>query len=243
MDNTKHRKKQYIEDESILTWESAMSDTNTEKLLPFWVHLTEEEKNEVKSWWSVQSFKKEQLIISSDAACMGVVVVLKGGVRVCLISDEGREITLYRLKKGGCCVTTASCVISQITFETVVSATEDTELLVIPAPLCARLAESNIYFRCFMFETETQRFSQAIWAIQQILFKRFDQRLAQYLITHCEATGGFDLRMTQEEVARDVNSAREVVARMLRCFTEEGYVEVKRGHIIIKNIDGLRDLL
>ncbi len=211
--------------------------------IPFWEHLTQEERTLVADRVMVREFKKNQLISSSDTTCMGIVMILKGGVRICLLSEEGREITLYRLAKGDCCVTTASCVIRQITFDTVVSATEDTALLVVPAAICARLVNDNIYVKAFLYETETERFSQVIWAIQELLFKRFDQRLAAYLVGAYEKSGSVDLKMTQEEIARDVNSAREVVARMLRQFSEDGLVEVKRGHIVLLDPEGLRELL
>ncbi len=174
---------------------------------------------------------------------MGIVYVISGSIRVCLMSDEGREITLYRISEGECCVTTASCVIRQITFDTVVSADRETSLLVIPADICSYLSGANVYVKLFMYETEVGRFSQAIWVIQEILFRRFDQRLAGYLISAYEAGGSEELRITQEEIARDVNSAREVVARMLRQFVSEGLVEVMRGRIILRNIEGLHALL
>ncbi|MCR5090607.1 MAG: Crp/Fnr family transcriptional regulator [Oscillospiraceae bacterium] len=212
-------------------------------LLPFWKHLSPEEKKSVTDRSSVRSFNDGQIISSSDTSCMGIVLILEGGIRVCLLSEEGREITLYRLEEGDCCVTTASCVIRQISFDTVVYAHGRTSMLVIPSDVCQHLSESNIYLRCFLYETETGRFSQAIWVIQQILFRRFDQRLADYLLSESEKKGTTDLKMTQEEIARDVNSAREVVARMLRHFSAEGLVEVRRGHLLLLNPDGLRDLL
>ena len=222
-----------------------MDESSKERNLlqtPFWKHLTEKERDMIFQQSHIKLFKKGQLISSSDSSCMGIVFVIKGGIRVSLLSDEGREITLYRLSEDECCVTTASCVIQQITFDTVVSASEETKLLVIPALVCSQLSKSNIYFRAFIYETETERFSQAVWVIQELLFKRFDQRLSAYLLAEYERTGNADLHLTQEEIARNVNSAREVVERMLRHFISEGFVEVKRGHILLKDIDGLKKI-
>jgi len=213
------------------------------EILPFWGNLTESEKDMITRGFALKEFGRNQMISSSDSSCVGMIFVLEGGIRASLISDEGREITLYRLSAGECCVTTASCVISEITFETVVSAVSKTKMLVIPSTMCSYLAEENIYFRAFMFETETKRFSQAIWVIQQLLFKRFDQRLAAYLLSEYEKSGKEDLKLTQEEIARNVNSAREVVARMLRHFADEGLVEVRRGHIILKDTESIRKLI
>ncbi len=211
-------------------------------IVPFWDRLSPEEQEAVERSLLIRTFEEGQIISSSDSSCMGMVFVLEGEIRVSLISEEGREITLYRVGKGDCCVTTASCVIRQITFDTVVSAGAPTRLLVIPAALFGRLSESNIYVRAFMFETETRRFSQAIRVIQQMLFRSFDRRLASYLISQYEERGSSDLETTQEEIARNVNSAREVVARMLRRFSDRGLVEVRRGHVLLRDPEGLRRL-
>ena len=211
--------------------------------IPFWANLTPEEKAIVSQRAITKRFSKNQLISSNSSACLGVILILSGGIRVSLISNEGREVTLYRAHANEFCVSTASCVIHQLTFETIVTAEEDTRVLVIPSSICERLMNSNIHVRAFIFERETERYSQTIWAIQQMLFKRFDQRLASYFINTYRNSGKTEIKKTQEEIARDVNSAREVVARMLREFASKGFVEIKRGKIILRNIDGLKKML
>ncbi len=211
--------------------------------IPFWANLSSEEKALVSQRALTKSFNKDQIITSDRSACLGIILILKGGIRVSLISDEGREITLYRAHANEFCVSTASCVIHQLTFETIVTAEEDTTVLVIPSSITARLIESNIHVRAFIFERETERYSQTIWAIQQMLFKRFDQRLASYLLSAHKQNGSDEVKKTQEEIARDVNSAREVVARMLKDFAAKGLVEIKRRKIVLKNAEGLKKLL
>jgi CRP/FNR family transcriptional regulator len=211
--------------------------------IPFWANLSSEEKAIVSQRALTKHFNKDQIASSNSSACLGVILILSGGIRVSLISDEGREITLYRAKAGEFCVSTASCVIRQLTFEAIVTAEEDTTVLVIPSSITSRLMESNVHVRAFVFERETERYSQTIWAIQQMLFKRFDQRLASYFIDVYISSGSAEIKKTQEEIARDVNSAREVVARTLKDFAAKGLVEIKRGKIVIKNAEGLKKLL
>ena len=211
--------------------------------IPFWANLSSEEKAIVSQRAITKRFNKDQIVSSNSAACLGIILILSGGIRVSLISDEGREITLYRAHAGEFCVSTASCVIHQLTFETIVTAEDDTTVLVIPSSITARLVESNIHVRAFIFERETERYSQTIWAIQQMLFKKFDQRLASYFIDAYTNTDNAEIKKTQEEIARDVNSAREVVARMLKDFAAKGLVEIKRGKIVLKNIEGLKKLV
>ena len=211
--------------------------------IPFWANLSSEEKAIVSQRVIKKRFNKNQIISSNSTACLGIIFILIGEIRISLISDEGREVTLYRAHAGEFCVSTASCVIHQLTFETIVTAEEDTTVLVIPSSITSRLMESNVHVRAFVFERETERYSQTIWAIQQMLFKKFDQRLAAYIIEAYQSTGKPEIKKTQEEIARDVNSAREVVARMLQEFAAKGLVEIRRGKIVLKNIEGLKKLV
>lgn len=211
--------------------------------LPYWNNLTEEEKVIVQENAYLKAVSANELITASDTECMGMVYILDGEIRVSMISEEGREITLFRVPKGDSCVTTASCVIRQITFDTLVSAAKDTQLLVVPSVIFSKLVKDNIYVKTYMYEKETERFSSAMWAMQQILFKKFDARLAEYLLEELHKTGSNEIKQTQEEIARNVNSAREVVARMLRQFASDGLITVKRGVIIIEKIEELEKII
>ena len=210
--------------------------------IPFWANLSSDEKAIVSQRALTKRFNKDQIVSSNTSSCLGVVLILNGGIRVSLISDEGREITLFRVHVGEFCISTASCVIRQLTFDTVVTAEDDATVLVIPSSVIAKLVESNVHVRAFVFEKETERFSQTMWAIQHMLFKKFDQRLASYLVAEFEKSGKTEIKKTQEEIARDVNSAREVVARMLKEFAAKGLVEIKRGKILLRNVDALRKM-
>ena len=78
--------------------------------------------------------------------------------------------------------------------------------------------------------------------MEQILFKKFDRRLAEFLLS-CRAKSGKDeIVMTQEAIAAEVNTAREVVARMLKRFAADNLVELKRGKIILKDIKALEKI-
>ena len=94
-----------------------------------------------------------------------MLLILSGEIRTYLLSDEGREVTLFRLYPGELCVLSASCVISQITFDTQMTAGPDTDVLIIPANVISALKEKNLYVRCFLYELATKRFSDVMWAI------------------------------------------------------------------------------
>lgn len=210
--------------------------------LDFWEKLSEKEKDTVRNNCVMREYKKGQIIHGGERECLGMITVISGETRTCIISEEGREVTLFRLYEGDSCVLSASCVIDEITFETLVIAQQDTKLLIITAGAFASVTQSNIYARCYMYELITQRFSAVMWTMQMILFKGYDRRLASFLISEYEKSGSRTISMTHEEIAQHTNSAREVVARMLKRFVTEGLVEIKRGSVTLVDINALYKL-
>ena len=210
--------------------------------LPFWSSLSEDEKERVRQRAFVNHYEKGNIINNCNNECLGMLLVLSGEIRTYLLSEEGREVTLFRLYSGDLCVLSATCVISQITFETQMIAQQDTKVLIIPVDVIAALKEKNIYAKCFLYELATKRFSDVMWAMQQILFKGLDRRLAEFLLAEAELTDSNVIHMTHEQIAQHISSAREAVARMFKHFAEDGLVDVKRGAITLLDTDGLRNL-
>ena len=207
--------------------------------LPFWPKLEPKEREYLIQTAGRRSFQKKDLIHSHNAQCLGMFRVLKGIVRIFILSEEGREVTLFRVHEGETCVLAASCFIKSITFDTQLVAETDCELLVVGGTAFSLLSQ-NVHVRCYMFEKATEHFSSVMWSMQQILFAKFDQRLATFLLEEHDRTGKSTVKMSQEEIAQHTSSAREVVARMLKRFSADGLVEVRRGEILLKDIPALR---
>lgn len=210
--------------------------------LPFWKLLTDSEKELVRQNAVIRLYKKGTRVYSSERECLGMLFVMQGEMRTYLLSEEGREVTLFRIYPNDLCVLSASCVISQISFDTQMSAQKDTEALIIPPNIVLFLKEKNLSVRCFLYELATKRFSDVMWAMQQILFKRLDQRLALFLMQESQRLGTDTIHMTHEQIAQQISSAREAVARMLKQFSEDGLVELKRGAIRLLDQKGLKAL-
>lgn len=211
--------------------------------LPFWAQMNDSERELVRLHTTKRSYARGELIHGGGSECLGMVLVLSGLARTFVLSEEGREVTLYRLGAGDCCVLSASCVISQITFETLMAAEQDTELLIVASGAFGELTKQNINVRCFMYEQAISRFSDVMWAMQNVLFRRFDQRLAAFLLEEYKRTSSREIKMTHEQIAQNTSSAREVVARMLKRFASDGLVEMRRGTIRLADVDGLKKLL
>ncbi len=214
------------------------------KNLPFWNKLSAQEQSHCEMSAVINHYEAGTYLLGGceNQSYLGLIHILSGELRAFVLSEEGREITLFRLKAGDTCVLSASCVLSQITFETQLCVTNDAEVLILPSAVFSKLMESNIYVRCYTYELATERFSTVMWVMQQIIFYGFDKRLAHFFLTEYKRTGQREIRMTQEEIAESTNSAREVVARMLRQFASDGLIESKRGVVKLKDIEGLEKI-
>ena len=94
----------------------------------------------------------------------------------------------------------------------------------------------------FAYRLATERFSDVMWTMQQILFMSFDKRLAIFLLDESASLGSDTIKLTHEQIAKLLGSAREVVSRMLKYFAEEGYVRLSRGTVTITDKKALREL-
>ena len=210
--------------------------------LSFWNNLTDNEKETASRGSVIKKYTKGSYIYGFTDACLGVVYVKQGSIRVYITSDEGREITLFHIAKDDTCILSSACALSGVSLDVQMVAESDTEFLAIGAGTFEKLARSNIYVKSYAYELTAKRLSSVVWILEQILFAHFDSRMAQFLISVYERTGSKMIKMTQEAIAREVNSAREVVARMLKQFENDGIISVRRGTITIKDLNALEKI-
>jgi len=212
-----------------------------EEYFPFWNALPEKDKETFcRSCISVRYEKGTTIHDSSE--CTGVIIIKSGCLRLYILSEDGKEITLYRLYPGDICMLSASCVLDTITFDVFVDAEEDSECHVVSGCAFADVANRIQEVKIFALETAVSRFSDVMWVMQQILFMSMDKRLAIFLLDEMALHGSDTIKYTHEQIAKYMGSAREVVTRMLKYFAAEGIVEVTRKGVIILDKARLRTL-
>lgn len=213
-----------------------------QELYSFWENLTPEEQESFISCSSVRNYERGSFIHSDRDECLGVFAVLSGQARVYIQSDQGREVTLFRAEQGEVCTLSASCVMSEITFDIYVEAAADSRLLITRSGCIRRFMETNTYVENYIYRQTAERFSDVMWAMSQILFSSFDKRLASYLEDERRKTGSLSITATHDQIARNLGSAREVVSRMLKYFEKEGLVTLSRGTVTITDVPRLKAL-
>ncbi|MCI9306504.1 MAG: Crp/Fnr family transcriptional regulator [Lachnospiraceae bacterium] len=209
------------------------------EIFPFWEEITEGDRDYICRHSMSVTYEKGAGVHDGNE-CSGVIFVCSGSLRLSMISDDGKDITLYRLHKGDMCMLSASCVLKSITFDVFINAEEDSRCYVISGPAYAAVSERNPSIKIFSLEAAVSRFSDVMWVMQQILFMSMDKRLAIFLTDESARTGSDTITLTHEQIARYMGSAREVVSRMLKYFANEGIVEVSRKGIRILDKKRLR---
>ena len=216
---------------------------NYDELFPFWSQLTDAEKHVIENAVYVEKFDKGMLMHRTDGSCKGLMTVLNGLLRIYILSEEGREITLFRVNTEEVCVLSASCLMDAITFDVLIEATEDTEVLVLPAAILNQVIQQNLQVELYLYKSATEKFSDVMWTMQQILFLKIDQRVAQFLWDEMVQKNSMTLSITHDEIARYIGSAREVVTKVLKYMVKEGALELKRGTITVLDKEKLRSYM
>lgn len=215
-----------------------------ESYFPIWDQLNITQQNQIAGHLIARSVKKGALVHGGGAECTGLLLVKSGQLRAYLLSEDGHEITLYRLFDRDLCLFSASCMLRGIQFGIVVQAEKDTALWVIPAEVYQSVMERSAPAANFTNEVMAARFSEVMWLIEQIMWKSLDKRVASFLLEESAIEGAGRLKLTHETIANHLGTHREVITRMLRYFQSEGLVKLSRGAVELldsKGLEALRD--
>ncbi len=209
---------------------------------PIYHKLTLKEQALLKSSVSKRRVAAGTMMHNGADDCVGLFILSSGQLRAYILSDEGKEITLYRLFERDICLFSASCIMSSIQFDITIEAEKDSELWIIPPDIYKELMDSSAIVAGYTNQIMATRFSEVMWLMEQIMWKSFDKRLAAFLLEESALEESSVLHLTHEKIANHLGTAREVVTRMLRYFQSEQMVRLTRGAIEITDRQKLKAL-
>jgi CRP/FNR family transcriptional regulator len=212
-----------------------------EQYFPFWKTLSEKDQRYLCENTAEEHFEKEQPV-HNNMGCAGLFIVRSGRLRIYMLSEDGKEITLYCLAPGELCMLAASCVLQSITFDVYVDAEMPSDCYRISAAAFGDVSERYLEVKNYGLEIAVQRFSDVMWVMQQIVFMSMDKRLAIFLLDECSVNSSNTVMLTHEQIARHLGTAREVITRLLKQFANDGIVQVTRKEIIIIDKNRLRSI-
>ena len=212
------------------------------QFFPVFEKLTPSQQQMVLDYTAVKTVPAGTVVHNGAVECTGFLLVRSGQLRAYTMSEEGREVTIYRLFDHDCCLFSAACIMSSLQFEVIIETEKDSEIFIIPPSVYQKLMNESLAVSKYTNDLMATRFSEIMWLMDQIMWKSFDKRLAGYLLEEISIEGTNLLKVTHEKIANHMGTAREVVTRMLRYFQGEGLVKLARGTIEITDEAGLETL-
>ena len=205
------------------------------QFFPVFSQLTPQQQKMVLDYTAIRTVPAGTVVHNGAVECTGFLLVRSGQLRAYTLSEEGREVTIYRLFDHDCCLFSAACIMSSLQFEVIIETEKDSEIFIIPPSIYQKLMNESLPVSKYTNDLMASRFSEVMWLMEQIMWKSFDKRLAAFLVEESSIEGTKLLKITHEKIANHMGTAREVVTRMLRYFQSEGIVRLNRGTVEITN--------
>ncbi|HEX7217852.1 MAG TPA: Crp/Fnr family transcriptional regulator [Burkholderiales bacterium] len=204
---------------------------------PFFAALPAERLERLLAEAQLVHAPRGAVLFDARQPCRGFPLLLEGSVRVAKSSPGGREIVLYRVNPGQGCLLSGGCLLGDTDYTARAVAEEDVTLLSLPPALFQELMLGFEPFRRFVFGMYGERLAEVMELVEEVAFRRLDARLAQLLVSR-----GPVLEATQQQLADELGSVREIVSRLLRQFEERGWVKLSRNRVTVRDARALAEL-
>ena len=178
------------------------------------------------------------VVFRQGEACMHYLMVVEGLVRVQKVTEDGREMTLYRVGPGSACELTTSCLLANDRYHAEAVAETAVRAVLIPKTLFQEAVNCSPRFREFVFGYVEKGFTELLTLLEETAYVPLDRRLAKSLLSLRDEHGV--VHSTHHDLAANIGSAREVVSRQLKNFEQRGWVRLHRGYIEIVDAKGLK---
>ncbi|MGL5346995.1 MAG: Crp/Fnr family transcriptional regulator [Peptostreptococcaceae bacterium] len=209
-------------------------------IYPFLKNLDNESKNIIESSLIIKNFDADYTLMYEGSSCLGFSLIIKGTIRVYKISDKGREVTLYKLSSGDTCYLSMSCILSNKSYPAFAQVIEPVTIAFIPSTIFNNFIYNTLDFQKYIFNNLYMKFNEVVNVLEEVAFESIDTRIAKYLLNTSRNTNNSKyLYLTQEKIAQELGTSREVVSRMLTDFKNKDIVTSNRGKITILDFNKL----
>lgn len=190
-------------------------------------------KEKLFEYGFVKTFSEGDVILSENAYIKAIPIVTKGSIRVMRTDEDGRELLLYYIKAGESCIMSFLGGIHQDTSKVKAIAEEETEILFIPIDKVSLLIKEYPEWLDYIFRLYHKRFEELLEVVNEVAFKKIDERLLNFIKKKSELTNNKILHLTHEQLANELGTARVVVSRLLKQMETEGLVKLGRNNITL----------
>lgn len=188
--------------------------------------LPETLQSEVREAVKVMQFPQDNILFRAGEPCQGLPLVLGGTVKVQMTGASGSSIVLYRMGKDDICTLSIGCLMTGHGYRAEALVEDASDVVMIPRGLFDRLMDQSAEFRLGVMESYGRRLDDLMLLVEEVAFRRMDERLDEWLSDRTSP-----IRMTHQELAVELGTAREVVSRLLKELERKGRVRLARGKI------------
>jgi len=175
-------------------------------------------------------------VLREGQACASAPFVMAGSIRVFKTAESGREITLYRIEKGQSCILGSSCGAGIAAFPAAVVVETASSAAFIPSVTIRELLAEGPAFREFVLAQFSRRMAEVIELVEEVAFRRVDERLGRWLSEASAASPAGRVAATHQSLADHLGTSREVVSRILKDWEQRGLLSISRGAILLKKV-------
>lgn len=176
-------------------------------------------------------------LFDEGTACQALPLLLEGRIKVSKRAENGREIRLYSVHPGELCIVTVGCLLGGSTYPATGIAETPLQALALPRPLFMRLLNEHAPFREWIFQIFSERISGLMQLVEEVAFRKLDQRLAAWLVEHAPR-----VEASHQSIADELGSVREIISRLLRQFEDQDLVSLGRERIEVLDAPRLKRL-
>jgi len=182
----------------------------------------------------LKNFHEGEIIVKENAYSNSIPIIKSGTIRVLRTDEDGREILLYYIQAGESCIMSFLGALHQDTSKIKAIAEEDTSILFVPIEKVTGLIKEYPEWLNYIFKLYHKRFEELLEVVNEVAFKKMDERILNFIQKRVEITGAKTINITHEALANELGTARVVVSRLLKQLEDEGHVKLGRNKITLK---------
>jgi CRP/FNR family transcriptional regulator len=190
-------------------------------------------KDEVASFSELRKFKADSVILQEDSYIKSIPLVLSGSLKVVRTDANGHEILLYYITAGESCIMSFLGGIHDETSKIKAIVEEDAEILLIPVDKASEWVKKFPEWSDFIFKLYHKRFEELLSVVNAIAFQKLDVRLLHLLKQKSELANSKEIKVTHQQLAEELGTAREVVSRVAKQMENEGLIHLSRNKITL----------
>jgi CRP/FNR family transcriptional regulator len=180
-----------------------------------------------------KSFKEGEVILNENAYIKSVPIVISGSMRVMRTDEDGRELLLYYIKSGESCIMSFLGGLHDDTSKVKAIAEEAAEVLFVPVDKVREMIKEFPEWTEYIFRLYHKKFEELLAVVNDVAFKKLDERLLDFLKKKCELSGEKTIHITHEQIAIELGSARVVISRLLKHMEDLNLIELGRNKITL----------